>query len=81
ATIAAGASPAAARKWWTGELTRLANASETDAASLASPEHVAELAALVEAGTLTDRLARQVLAGVVAGEGSPQQIVDARGLA
>ncbi|GAA2461151.1 Asp-tRNA(Asn)/Glu-tRNA(Gln) amidotransferase subunit GatB [Agromyces soli] len=81
ATIAAGASPAAARKWWTGELTRLANASETDAASLASPEHVAELAALVEAGTLTDRLARQVLEGVVAGEGSPQQIVDARGLA
>ncbi|MCD1570030.1 Asp-tRNA(Asn)/Glu-tRNA(Gln) amidotransferase subunit GatB [Agromyces mediolanus] len=81
ATVAAGASPAAARKWWTGELTRLANASETDAASLASPEHVAELAALVEAGTLTDRLARQVLEGVVAGEGSPQQIVDARGLA
>lgn len=81
ATVAAGASPSAARKWWTGELTRLANASETDAASLASPEHVAELAALVEAGTLTDRLARQVLEGVVAGEGSPQQIVDARGLA
>jgi len=68
ATIEAGASPAAARKWWTGELTRLANASETDASALASPEHVAELAALVDAGTLTDRLARQVLEGVVAGE-------------
>ena len=40
-----------------------------------------ELAALVEAGTLTDRLARQVLEGVIAGEGSPQQVVDARGLA
>jgi aspartyl-tRNA(Asn)/glutamyl-tRNA(Gln) amidotransferase subunit B len=80
-TVAAGASPAAARKWWTGELTRLANARETDAASLATPEHVAELAALVDAGTLTDRLARQVLDGVAAGEGSPQQIVDARGLA
>ncbi|WP_395242932.1 Asp-tRNA(Asn)/Glu-tRNA(Gln) amidotransferase subunit GatB [Agromyces sp. MMS24-K17] len=81
ATIAAGASPAAARKWWTGELTRLANQQETDASALASPEHVAELAALVDAGTLTDRLARQVLEGVVAGEGSPQEIVDARGLA
>ena len=80
-TVAAGASPAAARKWWTGELTRLANARETDAASLATPEHVAELAALVDAGTLTDRLARQVLDGVAADEGSPQQIVDARGLA
>jgi aspartyl-tRNA(Asn)/glutamyl-tRNA(Gln) amidotransferase subunit B len=80
-TVAAGASPAAARKWWTGELTRLANARETDAASLATPGQVAELAALIDAGTLTDRLARQVLEGVAAGEGSPQEIIDARGLA
>jgi aspartyl-tRNA(Asn)/glutamyl-tRNA(Gln) amidotransferase subunit B len=80
-TVDAGASPAAARKWWTGELTRLANASETDAASLATPAQVAELAALVDEGVLTDRLARQVLEGVVAGEGSPREIVDARGLA
>ncbi|HEU0180975.1 MAG TPA: Asp-tRNA(Asn)/Glu-tRNA(Gln) amidotransferase subunit GatB [Agromyces mariniharenae] len=80
-TVAAGATPAAARKWWTGELTRLANAQDTDAASLATPAQVAELAALVDAGTLTDRLARQVLEGVAAGEGSPQEIVDARGLA
>ncbi|WP_022887884.1 Asp-tRNA(Asn)/Glu-tRNA(Gln) amidotransferase subunit GatB [Agromyces italicus] len=80
-TVAAGASPASARKWWTGELTRLANASERDVAELATPAQVAELAALVDAGTLTDRLARQVLEGVVAGEGSPQEIVDARGLA
>ena len=80
-TVAAGATPAAARKWWTGELTRLANANQTDAASLATPEQVAELAALVDEGVLTDRLARQVLEGVVAGEGSPREIVDARGLA
>ncbi|MFC9919223.1 Asp-tRNA(Asn)/Glu-tRNA(Gln) amidotransferase subunit GatB [Agromyces binzhouensis] len=81
ATIDAGATPAAARKWWTGELTRLANAQGADAAGLAEPAHVAELAALVEEGTLTDRLARQVLEGVVAGEGSPREIVDTRGLA
>ncbi len=80
-TVAAGASPAAARKWWTGELTRVANARETDAASLASPAQVAELAALVDEGVLTDRLARQVLEGVAAGEGSPREIVEARGLA
>lgn len=81
ATVAAGAAPAAARKWWTGEVARLANAQGVAAESLVSPRHVAELAALVEAGTLTDRLARQVLEGVIAGEGSPQQVVDARGLA
>lgn len=81
ATIDAGASPAAARKWWTGELTRIANARGDDPAGLAEPAHVAELAALVDEGTLTDRLARQVLEGVIAGEGSPREIVDARGLA
>ncbi|HEV7184658.1 MAG TPA: Asp-tRNA(Asn)/Glu-tRNA(Gln) amidotransferase GatCAB subunit B, partial [Leifsonia sp.] len=81
ATIAAGATPAAARKWWTGEIARLANAQGVAAGTLVSPAHVAELAALVDAGTLTDRLARQVLEGVVAGEGSPQAVVDSRGLA
>jgi len=81
ATIAAGAAPAAARKWWTGELTRIANADGRDAASLATPSDVAALQALVDAGTLTEKLARQVLEGVVAGEGTPQEVVDARGLA
>lgn len=81
ATIAAGAAPAAARKWWTGEIARLANAQEKDAAALVSPENVAALQKLVDAGTLTDKLARQVLEGVIAGEGTPQEVVDARGLA
>ena len=81
ATVAAGASPAAARKWWTGELTRIANSQGREPAELATPADVAELQALVDAGTLTDKLARQVLEGVVAGEGTPQQVIDARGLA
>ncbi len=81
ATIAAGAGPAAARKWWTGEIARLANAQEKDAADLISPENVAGLQKLVDEGTLTDKLARQVLEGVIAGEGTPQEVVDARGLA
>jgi aspartyl-tRNA(Asn)/glutamyl-tRNA(Gln) amidotransferase subunit B len=49
--------------------------------SLIVAADVAALAALVDAGTLTDRLARQVLEGVIAGEGTPQQVVDSRGLA
>ncbi|QHF24266.1 Asp-tRNA(Asn)/Glu-tRNA(Gln) amidotransferase subunit GatB [Rathayibacter sp. VKM Ac-2804] len=80
-TVAAGASPQAARKWWTGEVARLANAAGQDPAELVSPGQVAELATLIDAGTLTDRLAREVLQGVIAGEGTPQQVVDARGLA
>ena len=80
-TIAAGATPATARKWWTGEIARIANAQDRDAADLVSPAHVAALQKLVDDGTLTDKLARQVLEGVIAGEGSPQEVVDQRGLA
>ena len=47
-TVAAGASPAQARKWWTGEIARLANASAVDAASLVSPADVASWVELVE---------------------------------
>ncbi len=79
-TVAAGAAPAQARKWWTGEIARLANAAGVDASTLVSPIHVSELVALVETGELTDRLARQVLEGVVAGEGSPSEVVETRGL-
>lgn len=80
-TVAAGASPQAARKWWTGEIARLANAAEGDAGIDITPAQVAELQQLVDEGTLTDRLARQVLEAVAAGEGSPRDIVETKGLA
>lgn len=80
-TVAAGAAPAQARKWWTGEIARVSNERGVDGADLVSPLHVSELVALVENGELTDRLARQVLEGVIAGEGSPGEVVKARGLA
>jgi aspartyl-tRNA(Asn)/glutamyl-tRNA(Gln) amidotransferase subunit B len=80
-TIAAGATPPAARKWWLGELARRANEAETDLASLGvTPADVARVQALVDEGTLNDKLARQVLDGLVAGEGTPDDIVAARGL-
>jgi aspartyl-tRNA(Asn)/glutamyl-tRNA(Gln) amidotransferase subunit B len=81
ATVAAGASPAAARKWWSGEISRIANARSAEASALVSPADVAALVALIDSGALNDRLARQVLEGVIDGEGTPQQVVDARGLA
>jgi aspartyl-tRNA(Asn)/glutamyl-tRNA(Gln) amidotransferase subunit B len=80
-TIAAGATPQTARKWWLGELARRANESETDLASLGvSPADVARVQALVGEGRLNDKLARQVFDGVIAGEGSPDEVVAARGL-
>ncbi len=81
-TIDAGASPQAARKWWLGELARRANERETDLASLgAAPADVARVQALVDDGTLNDKLGRQVLDGLLDGEGTPDEIVAARGLA
>jgi aspartyl-tRNA(Asn)/glutamyl-tRNA(Gln) amidotransferase subunit B len=81
-TVTAGATPADARKWWLGELSRHANESGTELAALAvTPAQVARIAAIVASGALNDTLARQVLEGVLAGQGSPDEIVAARGLA
>jgi aspartyl-tRNA(Asn)/glutamyl-tRNA(Gln) amidotransferase subunit B len=80
-TIAAGATPQTARKWWLGELARRANESEADLASLGvSPADVARVQALVDEGKLNDKLARQVLDGVLAGEGRPDEVVAARSI-
>ncbi|QBR93967.1 Asp-tRNA(Asn)/Glu-tRNA(Gln) amidotransferase subunit GatB [Nocardioides euryhalodurans] len=81
-TVAAGVVPQAARKWWLSELARRANEQGTDVASLGvSPADVAGVQALVDAGTINDKLARQVFEGLYAGEGTPEEIVAARGLA
>jgi len=81
-TIVAGTSPQTARKWWLGELARRANESETEIGALGvTPAHVARVQALVDEGTLNDNLARQVFDGLLAGEGEPDAIVAARGLA
>ncbi len=81
-TIAAGATPQAARKWWLGEMARRANDSGTEIADLGvTPAQVAHVQRLVDEGTLNDKLARQVFDGLLAGEGTPDEIVAARGLA
>jgi len=80
-TIAAGASPAAARKWWMGELARAAKTTEVELADLpVTPEQIGQLQSLVDSGRINDKMARQVLEGVLAGEGSPEEVVVARGL-
>ena len=81
ATVAAGATPAAARKWWMGELARRAKQDEVELAELPiTPAQIGELQRLVDDGRINDKIARQVLDGVLAGEGDPQAVVTARGL-
>ncbi|MGB3674729.1 MAG: Asp-tRNA(Asn)/Glu-tRNA(Gln) amidotransferase subunit GatB [Candidatus Nanopelagicales bacterium] len=82
ATVEAGADHTSARKWWLGELTRIANNDSVALDSLAiTPAQVARVAALVDEGALNDKLARKVIEGVLAGEGEPDEVVASRGLA
>jgi len=81
ATVVLGADPTKARSWWLGEISRIANDKEVSVTALAiTPADVAEIVALVNKGELTDKLARQVVEGVVAGEGTPAEVVAKRGI-
>ena len=82
ATVSAGCPAVAARKWWLSELARRANDAGIDLEQVGmTPVQVARLQALVSDGTINDKLARQVIDGVLAGEGEPGDVVAARGLA
>jgi aspartyl-tRNA(Asn)/glutamyl-tRNA(Gln) amidotransferase subunit B len=82
ATVAAGASPAEARSWWVSYLSQQANTRQLELADLPiTPSQVARVGALVAEGALTNKLARAVVDGILAGEGEPDEIVAARGLA
>ena len=80
-TVAAGATPDGARKWWLGELSRRANEAGVELSALGvTAAHVAQLQLLVDQGKLNDKLARVVLEGVVAGEGGPAEVMALRKL-
>lgn len=81
ATVAAGAAPQAARKWWMGEISRIAKEKNLGLEQVAAkPADVAQLQDLVDQGKLNDKLARKVIAGVLEGEGTPAEVMEARGL-
>ncbi|MCQ9163426.1 Asp-tRNA(Asn)/Glu-tRNA(Gln) amidotransferase subunit GatB [Arthrobacter sp. STN4] len=81
-TVTAGATAAAARKWWMGEIARRAKLADVDPAALGvSPAVVVEIEKLIASGAINDKLARKVLDGVLEGEGTPAEVVAKRGLA
>lgn len=82
ATISAGATASAARKWWMGEIARLANIAEVSVVDLGiTPAHVVELETLMQENIINDSIAKQVLGHVSEGEGGPRDVVAARSLA
>ncbi|MCI1218939.1 MAG: Asp-tRNA(Asn)/Glu-tRNA(Gln) amidotransferase subunit GatB [Bifidobacterium sp.] len=79
-TIKAGATAGGARKWWLGELSREANARSVSLEELPiSPEDIATVEQFVADGKLNDKLAKQTISGVLAGEGTPAEVVKKHG--
>jgi aspartyl-tRNA(Asn)/glutamyl-tRNA(Gln) amidotransferase subunit B len=79
-TVLLGADPTKARSWWLGEISRIANEREINPRDLISTSDVYQIISLINNGELTDKLARQVVEGVIAKEGSPQDVISKRGL-
>jgi len=82
ATVEHGVSSEKARAWWGNFLVQKANEAGVDLDALPiTPAQVATVVALVDEGKLSNKLARQVVEGVLAGEGEPEQVMRDRGLA
>jgi aspartyl-tRNA(Asn)/glutamyl-tRNA(Gln) amidotransferase subunit B len=79
-TVLLGADPTKARSWWLGEISRIANDRSVFPTELISVKDVYQIITLISQGELTDKLARQVVEGVIAGEGSPADVITKRGL-
>jgi len=81
-TVDAGAPAEQARSWWVAYLSQQANTQGVALAALPiTPVQLARVIALVAEGALNNKLARQVVDGVLAGEGEPDAVLAARGLA
>ncbi len=79
--VAAGADSRAAANWVTGELTGWLRKNEVEPADLPlSGQDLSELVALIDDGVVSSSAAKEVLDGVLSGEGSPRQVAEARDL-
>ena len=80
-TVEAGTTPDEARAWWVSYLSQKANESGVELDALpVTPAHVARVVALIREGKLTNKLGRQAIDGVLAGEGDVDAVVASRGL-
>ena len=81
AAVANGADAKQAANWITGEVVANLRRTERDLADLPlSAAHLTQLDEMVTAGALSATAAKDVLAGVMDGEGSPEQVAQARDL-
>jgi len=81
AAVAAGGAPQVVANWLTGEVTALLRRTEsTLAESAIDGTALAELSSMVADGKLSASAAKDVLAGVAAGEGTPGEVAASRDL-
>ncbi len=82
AVVKASNNPRQSTNFVLGDLSRLANETGTPVAeSPVTPEHVAELIALVESKTINSKIAKDLVDRMWRGDGSPKAIVEHEGLA
>lgn len=80
-TVEEGTTADEARSWWVSYLAQKAKESDVELEQLPiTPAQVARVVALIKEGKLTNKLARQAVDGVLAGEGDVDEVVQKRGL-
>jgi aspartyl-tRNA(Asn)/glutamyl-tRNA(Gln) amidotransferase subunit B len=82
AVVRASNNPKQSTNFVLGDLSRLANETETPLhESPVEPQHVAELILLVEGKTINSKIAKELIERMWRGDGSPKAIVEREGLA
>jgi len=81
AAVASGADPKALANWITGDIAAHVNANRLSYTELPlRPEQLAEMVALIEGGTISGKIAKEILPELLEKGGSAKAIVEARGL-
>ncbi|QEY32785.1 Asp-tRNA(Asn)/Glu-tRNA(Gln) amidotransferase subunit GatB [Synechococcus sp. RSCCF101] len=82
AVVAAGADAKAGANWLMGDIAAHVNAGRLSYDDLPlRPEQLAEMVQLIEAGTISGKIAKEILPELLENGGSPRAIVEERGLA
>lgn len=81
AAVAAGGDPKAVANWVTGDIAAHVNANRLSIAELPlRPEQLAEMVQLIEAGSISGKIAKDLLPELLETGGSAREIVESRGL-
>jgi aspartyl-tRNA(Asn)/glutamyl-tRNA(Gln) amidotransferase subunit B len=81
AVIAAGADPKAAANWMMSDIASYLNTHKLDYPDIAlKPETLAELIGLIEQGTISSKIAKEILPELLEKGGSARALVEAKGM-